>query len=232
MKNFALTLIIVFALALTACSGGASNTQQSSPDQTTNTTPGEMPLASKLVIGSFKLEGTENAITAEQAAELIPLWQVYQQLSTSDTAAQEEITSLAEQIQETMTADQMAAIDAMNLTPQDVYTTMQEQGIQFGDNRQQNQSNGSQQNGSNFGPPGGGGGEFFVRPEGGVPGSGPGGGPGGFNNGQNLSPEQIATAQARREANGGGGNFGFNSTPAPLIEELVKLLKERAAPSS
>ena len=223
MKNFALTLIIVFALALTACSGGASNAQQSNPDQITITTPSEMPLASKLVIGSFKLEGTDNAITVEQAAELIPLWQVYQQLSTSDTAAQEEVTSLAEQIQETMTADQMAAIDAMNLTPQDIFRTMQELGIQFGGNRQQSQGGNSQQGGNNFGPPGGG---EFVRPDGGVPGSG--GGPGGFNNGQNLSPEQIATAQARREANGGGGNFGFNSTPAPLIEALVKLLQEKA----
>jgi len=230
MKKLTITLMTIIVLALTACSG-ASSTQQSNQSQTTNTSPNEMPLASKLVIGSLKLEGTENAITAEQATELIPLWQVYQQLSTSDTAAQEEVTSLTEQIQETMTADQITAIDAMNLTPQDIFTTMQEQGIQFGGNRQQSQSNGNQQNGNNFGPPGGGGGEFFVRPEGGGQGGGPGGG-GGFGGGQNFSPEQIATAQARREANGGGGNFGFNSAPAPLIEALVKLLQERAAPSS
>lgn len=212
MKKLTFSIFTVLILALTACSSGTPTPQQSSPDQATNTTPGEMPLASKLVIGSFKLEGTENAITAEQATQLIPLWQVYQQLSTSDTAAQEEITSLAEQIQEIMTTDQMAAIDAMNLTPQDVFTTMQEQGIQFGGNRQQNQ------NGNNFVPPGGGG-ESFVPPEGGAPGVG---------GGQNLSPEQIATAQARREANDGGGNFGFNNTPAPLIEALVKLLQEKA----
>jgi len=231
MKKIIIALITILVLALTACSGGASNAQGSNPDQATNTTPDEMPLASKLVIGSFKLEGTENAITVEQADELIPLWQVYQQLSTSDTAAQEEITSLAEQIQETMTSDQMAAIDAMSLTPQDVFTTMQEQGIQFGGPGQQGQ-NGTQQNGD-FGPPGGG---NFTPPDGAGPGGGGfgggggpgGGGPGGFNNGQNLNPEQIATAQARREANGGGGNFGFNSTPAPLIEALVKLLQEKA----
>ena len=229
MKKITITLMTILVLALTACSGGTSNTQQTVTNQSTNSSPTEMPLASKLVIGSLKLEGTGNAITAEQAAELLPLWQVYQQLSTSDTAAQEEVTSLTEQIQETMTADQMTAIDAMNLTPQDIFTIMQEQGIQFGGNRQQNQN--SQQNGNNFGPPGGGGGEFFVRPEGGGQGGGPGGG-GGFGSGQNFSPEQIATAQARRAESGGGGNFGFNSTPAPLIEALVKLLKERAAPSS
>jgi len=230
MKKITITLMTILVLALTACSGGTSNMQQAATNQSTDTSHTEMPLASKLVVGSFKLEGTENAITAEQATELIPLWQVYQQLSTSDTAAQEEISSLAEQIQETMTADQITAIDAMNLTPQDIFTTMQEQGIQFGGNGQQNgQGTSGQSNGGNFQRPEGGGGEFFVRPEGAGPG---GGGPSGFGGGQNLSPEQIATAQARREANGGGGNFRFNSTPAPLIEALVKLLQERAAPSS
>ena len=166
MKKITITFMTIFVLTLTACSGGTSTTQQAATNQTTTTSPTEMPLASKLVIGSFKLEGTGNAITAGQAAELIPLWQVYQQLSTSDTAAQEEITALAEQIQEAMTTDQMNAIDAMNLTPQDIFTVMQEQGIQFGGNRQQSQGSGSQQSGSNFGPPGGGGNEFFVRPEG------------------------------------------------------------------
>jgi len=229
MKKITITFMTIFVLTLTACSGGTSTTQQAATNQTTTTSPTEMPLASKLVIGSFKLEGTGNAITAEQAAELIPLWQVYQQLSTSDTAAQEEITALAEQIQEAMTTDQMNAIDAMNLTPQDIFTVMQEQGIQFGGNRQQSQGSGSQQSGSNFGPPGGGGNEFFVRPEGGGQGGGPGGGgSGGFGGGQNLSPEQIATTQALREANGGGGNFRSNNTPAPLIEALVKLLQEKA----
>jgi len=228
MKKLTFSIFTVLILALTACSGGTSNAQQSSPNQSTNAAPAELPLASKLVIGSFKLEGTDNAITTEQAAQLLPLWQVYEQLSSSDTAAQEEVTALAEQIQETMTSDQMTAINAMNLTPQDIFTVMQEQGIQFGGNRQQSsQGNGNQSNGGNFQPPEGGGGEFFVRPGNG--GGGPGGGPGGFGGGQgqNLSPEQIATMEARRAENG-GSNFRFNSTPTPLIQALVKLLQEKA----
>jgi len=224
MKKLTVTIFIILILALTACSSNSSNTQQANPNQNSTATTAELPLASKLVIGSFKLEGTDNAISAKQAADLIPLWQVYQQLSTSDTAAQEEITALIDQIQETMTTGQLAAIDAMNLTPQDIFTTMQEQGIQFGDIRQQGQNGSTQQNGNNFGPPGGGGGEFFVRPEGGPPGGGPGGG--GFNGGQNLSPEQIATAQSRRAENGGGG-FRNIGTPAPLIDALVKLLQQK-----
>ena len=226
MNKITFTIFTILALTITAC-GSTSNTQQFSQGQSTDTSPNEMPLASKLVIGSFKLEGSDNTITAEQASELLPLWQVYQQLSTSDTAAQEEVTALTEQIQETMTTEQMNAIDAMSLTPQDIFTTMQEQGVQFGGNQQQAQNNGSQRNGNNFGPSGGG--EFFVPPEGGGPGEG---GPGRFNDGQNLNPEQIATAQARRAENGGSGNFRFNSTPAPLIEALVKLLQDRATHGS
>jgi len=234
MKKITITLLSVLILALTACSGGTSNTQQFNQGQSTNTSPNEMPLASKLVVGSFKLDGTDNAITAGQATELIPLWQVYQQLSTSDTAAQEEITALTEQIQETMTTEQMNAIDFMNLTPQDISTTMQEQGVQFGGNNgngqgTNGQNNGQFPNGGNFQPPEGGGGQFFGGLDDGGPG---GGGSGRFNGGQNLSPEQIATLQARRAENGGGGNFRFNSTPTPLIEALVKLLQERATPSS
>jgi hypothetical protein len=56
-------------------------------------------------------------------------WQVYQELSQSDTAAQAEIDGLVEQIEETMTADQMQAITAMNITQQDVFTAMQ--GVAF-----------------------------------------------------------------------------------------------------
>jgi len=221
MKKITVTIFAILVLTLTACGSNTSNAQQFSQDQNSTATTAELPLASKLVIGSLKLEDTDNAITAEQATELLPLWQVYQQLSTSDTAAQEEITALMEQIQETMTADQMKAINAMNLTPQDMFTVMQEQGIQFGGNRQQDQSSNQQNSGGGFGPPGGG---DFVRPEGGGPG---GGGGGGFGGGQNLSPEQIATAQARRAENGGNG-FRNIGTPAPLIEALVKLLQGKA----
>ena len=45
---------------------------------------------------------------------------------------------------------------------------------------------------------------------------------------QGLSPDQIATAQANRAENGGGGGFRFNGAPAPLIEALVKFLQEKA----
>jgi len=165
------------------------------------------------------LEGSESAVTAAQAKDLLPLWQVYSSLIASDTAAQEEKDALAQQIQETMTADQVKAIEALNLTQRDVFASMQELGIapQFGANGT-TQQNGTTTRGN------GQGGNF---PPGGFPGGGPGGG--GFGgNGTQLNPEQIATAQARREANGnGGGGFNNNRLLTPLIGAVIKLLESK-----
>lgn len=218
MNKPTLTILTILFLALTAC--GASNTPQSASGQPSTSDDLELPMASKLVIGSFKLEDTDLAITSEQAVEILPLWRVYQNLSVSDTAAQEEIDALIEQIQESIMSEQMTAINEMNLTQQDVFTVMQEQGVQLGSGIQ---GNNDSNNGGGFpdGPgfPGGG-------PSGGAPiGSPPGGG---FGNGQGqgLSPEQIATVQALRAEDEGG--FRFAGVPAPLVEALIQLLQKKA----
>ena len=218
MKKITLSIFTILILTLTACSG-ASTTPQADPNQLSASSESGLPISTQLVIGIFKLEGTDLAVTSEQANELIPLWQVLQSLSSSDTAAQEEIDALVDQIQETMTAEQIQAIKGMNLTPQDMFTIMQEQGLGGGGSMM---TQGTPAAGSN--------GEFPAPPAGGFGGGGPppgGGGPGG-GGGQGLSPDQIATAQANRAENGGGGGFRFNGAPAPLIEALVKFLQEKA----
>ena len=82
-------------------------------------------------MGTLKLEETDHAVASDQAADLLPLWQVLNSLSSSDTAAQEEINAITEQIQETMTAEQLAAIEAMELTGEDIFATMQELGLTY-----------------------------------------------------------------------------------------------------
>lgn len=214
MKKLTLATLTILTLILTAC-GVSSNTPQAGPANQDRT----LPLATQIILGTFKLDGTTQAVTAEQAKELLPLWQVYQDLITSDTAAQEEVDGLVEQIQGTMTAEQLQAITDMNLTQRDIMTLMQEKGLDFASG-QRNNSSGSNStgNGNNF-PGGGFGGppDGFVPPDGGFQ-----GGPGG---GQNLNPEQIATAQAaRQQAGGGGGAF----MPTALLDALIKLLQEKA----
>jgi hypothetical protein len=201
-KNFITILLIT--LILTAC--GASNATATDSNGNFGTAA-PLPLAMQLVVGTFKLEGTDNAVTADQAAKLLPLWQVYKDLSASTSAAQEEVDALAEQIQETMTPEQVQAITDMKLTRREIFQTMQDLGI----------ASANRPNASGTPRPGGGGNGFGG-------GGGPGGGQG-FNNGQNLSAQQIATFQARRAQNGGSGQF--NRIPPALYDALINLLQSK-----
>lgn len=234
MKKIIFTLIITLALTLAACSGTRNNTQQFNGGSSTSGANAELPIATKLAAGSFKLEKTNDAITKEEAAQLLPLWQVYAQLISSDTAAQEEVAALTDQIQATMTPDQMKTINGFNMTQQDIFAVMQEQGIQFAAGRQNGQGtgtgnqqfgNGNGTGNTNRNQGGGDGGQFFFG--GGGPGGGSGGG--GFGGGQGLNPQQIATAQARRQQNGGGNNSA-NRLTTPLVDALIKLLEQKAGP--
>ena len=86
-------LLIGMMLALAACSGSNQPTAQaaSSADETD---PANMPVETKLAIGTLKLEGTELAVSAEEARELLPLWKAVKSLSTSDTISSDEIQAL------------------------------------------------------------------------------------------------------------------------------------------
>ena len=219
-KTILLTLILTLFLA--ACGGSAETApttdksadnakavQEVENSESFDIGSREMPISSALAIGTLKLEETDQAIASDQAADLLPLWQVLNSLTTSDTAPPEEIEAILEQIQETMTAEQLAAIEAMDLTGEDMFATIQEFGIEFGGSEGRLEGSGTGQG------PGGGG----------FPGGGsPGGGPGGDFVGQELSPEQIATAQARRAE--GSGGFG-NRLMAPLVEAVIEFLETK-----
>ena len=221
MKKLSFILSTILILILTACGSAANRTTPASNPQGGAPT-GELPATTQLILGTFKLDETENAVTAEQAAELLPLWQTLQVLSESDTAATQETEALVAQIQETMTAEQMQAITDMNLTREDMMSIMQEQGLAMGAggpaSGQNNSQGGNSPNNGGAARPGG---DEFPGgpPQGGVPGGGPGGFAGG--QGQNLSADQIATAQAARQAGGG------NMIPAPLINALIEFLEQK-----
>jgi hypothetical protein len=148
MKKLFITFTLL-TLLLTACGAQAT---QAVPTQ------GELNTESKLILGTLKLDGSEQAITAKQARELVIYWQVYQEISQSDTAAQEEISGLLTQIEGTMTDAQMQAIDALGLTQRDVMTVMQEKGLMANMPARDNASSsgGSSNSGGGFTPPDGG----------------------------------------------------------------------------
>jgi len=204
-----------------------------------------MPAESKLLMGTFLLEDTDQAVTPEQASQLLLLWKGVKSLSSSDNVTQSELDALYTQIKETMTAEQMAAIDGMTIDAQTLRALMEKLGVGVANGS----GNGTDSSGSEFGfffgdgqlppgdfqgePPQGGG---AGRPSGGeggviINGGGPGGGgqiPGGGLGGQGtqLTEEQRATLQAQRSQNGGRRSFGMNLL---LIDPLIQLLEERAA---
>lgn len=240
MKNKIIILLLVVTVLLTACGSSQRNFNSSNFNSNGNSQgqgngngsgngqgPATLPLAEKLAVGTLKLENTSFALTPKQATDLLPLWQVYSSLITSDTAAQEEKDALAQQIQETMTSDQINSINSMNLSQRDIFSSMQQLGLFT---QQVNANATPSANGNNFGPGGGfpGGPEFFGGGGGNGTNRNNGGnnrnGGGGFGgNGAQLSPQQIATAQARRNANGGGSNN--NRFMAPLVTAVIKLLQ-------
>lgn len=220
-------LLLLFGLS--ACSGSASaspatqaaNAGVSLSTETQGLLPADyenaLPVELQLIVGIFKLEGTPNAVDAATAQELLPLWQAVQSLGSSDSTSTIEMDALYKQIQETMKPGQIAAIEEMKLTRQDIASVSQEMGLNF-------------QGGGNSG---------------------------------NFTPEQRATAQARRQSGegfNGGGNFpggepfggggqggpgggGFNQgqrpTPAPgqasqfssntvFLNAIIKLLQSKA----
>ena len=214
MKKLAF-LSLIMLLSLTAC---GSVPTANDPSSTSQGAPyaSELPATAQLIIGTFKLEETGQAVTPKQAAELLPLWQTLQVLSESDTAAAQETEALITQIQETMTEQQMQAITDMKLSREDMMTIMQEQGMAIGAGGQNTTSqsgNSSSNTNRNFGPGGG----MPPPDEGGFPGGGPGFG----GQGQNLSADQIATAQAARQA--GGGTI----VPPPLLSAVIEYLQRK-----
>jgi hypothetical protein len=218
MLKKTIVLITLFALTLTACSATAGN----QPGQQNSRTLNPM---SELVVGTLKLDGTPNAVSKEQAAQLLPMWEVYKQLTSSDTAAQAEIDGLSDQIHETMTADQTKAIASMKLTQGDLFSFMQGQraGSGTGPSSSSRRNSSGQGNGGNFFAGGGPGGGFSP---GGDPGGFPGGG--GFSNGGTSSRQGTGTqtasgTQAARSANP-------NRVPTILLDTLIQYLEKQVGP--
>jgi hypothetical protein len=86
---------------------------------------GALSVGGELALGTIQLEGTENAVTPEQAVALLPLWQSLQ----GGVTAQAEVEAVLKQIEGTMTQEQLEAVAAMQLTQEDLGAWMQEQGL-------------------------------------------------------------------------------------------------------
>jgi len=248
MKNkIMLTAIasLIIILVLSACGGGnegassagdnngSSTVQRSGDDSAPGADPGPgigedfrdaLPISAQLGFGTLLLEDSEYAVDPDQAAQLLPLWKAARSLNESETVAEAELEAVFNQIEDTMTSEQISAISEMQLTGEEMTQLMEDFDLSFGfggagfenltpeqqATAQAARESGERIPGSGFGLPGGG--------------RGQGQGGQGIEFG-NLTPEQQATAEARRAERGGiGARFAL-----VFVDPLIELLEERAA---
>jgi hypothetical protein len=101
MKTNIVTLLLLLTLILTACSGSstatesqsavlaATNTQTTASSSMLNTSyDSAISIELQLLVGTLKLAGTEQAITKDQAAILLPLWQQISALNQANMPGQ------------------------------------------------------------------------------------------------------------------------------------------------
>ncbi len=147
-KKIVPIIVIPLVLILAACSSlnipgisaitgqNAQNAQngQGGQNRQGNFDPSKMPVEAKLGIGILKLEGTDNAVTPQQAKDLLPLWKAVKSLSTSNTTSTDEMNALYKQIQDTLTPAQVQAIQTMTWQQSDLRDIAQKYGVQMGGN--------------------------------------------------------------------------------------------------
>lgn len=132
MKNTVTRMLIpmvILAILLAACSKSSNQASSTGSSETAGAQTGtSLSQVNKLLVGTLKLEDTDQAVTKEEAAQLLPLWQAYLSLSNSQTAAEVEVEALLKQIQSTMATEQVQAIEALKLTSTDMIDLMQSMG--------------------------------------------------------------------------------------------------------
>lgn len=164
---------------------------------------GALNASSQLMLGMLRLEGTENAVTPEQAKTLLLLWQA---LSGRVLQSDAERNAVLAYIETQMTPAQLQAIATMRLTQNDLLARISEGGQEAG-----------------FGPGRAGGGQ----PGGAGAPSAPGGGAIPPAMGTRQAQFSRATPQARGTSRGTTGGVGAGQD-AVLLNSLIRLLTQRA----
>ena len=230
-KKLILIISLVAVLTVAACSAVGTSSQTTAETQTATSGSTELPLLSKLVVGTYKLIGSTTPVTQDQAGELVILWKAYKELQTRDTKAQQEVTDLLAQINSNYTADQVAAITAMNLSIRDVMSMAQELGVNTaqGTGSGGSSSSSSSSTGSSSSRTGGAPGDFGG---GGLPPDMGGGGfvMGGGSTSGSTSSTPSASIRATMQARRSDSTALTTNMAALLVEPLIVKLEAIANP--
>jgi hypothetical protein len=208
MKKIFFTILAMMAIALSACSNSSSAVTP------LTSTENSLPIAAQLAVGTLKLAGTDQAVTAGQAKDLVVYWETYKQLSQSDTAAQAEYDGLITQIEETLTSDQMQAITDMNISQQDMFASMQGMAVTVSNASSSSVSVSS------------GGANGDGMPAGGPPADGGGAPPDGGMGGDISSAASASGTGQTQSAQASSSTGASAGIPSTLIEAVIQSLQQ------
>lgn len=212
--NSVMIVLLMISLLVSACGGNAA--KSATDTAATDSASGSLNQATELALGILKLEDSTQAVTVEQAEELLTLWQAYQALGNSETTAAVELESLVNQIQASLTTEQADAIDSMNLTSESIAEVMQDLGMNFG--------LGDPQRADSTPQAGSGSGEFREMPQGGFPGGGTGLGGGVPGSGMRRGADEVPFGD------GMGGAMGLQGTPGAMGQNRFSALGSQVNP--
>lgn len=205
-----IALVIALALVTTGCSSIETATAAVSLGDS------DLPTAVEMAAGTLALEGTAQAVTASQASQLAYLWSAYETLSQSDSTAASELTALLSQISAAMTAEQVAAIEDLNLDDAAVQALIADQGIVVGAASSDTASDSS--SAVSAAPMGGGDGGGMPAMDGGGQAPSDGG----------MMTEGIGQTSASSSTDSSAGQAS-DALLSSLIEALVTVLQARAS---
>ena len=177
-KTIVFTVLSILAFALTACGASAGAPQSNSPNGGFSGNSGfsgsggeaSGPSGLQLAAGMIKLDGTQYAVTPQEAGKLLPLWKALQQTESAfgtpaalptpngtttpgprfDPVMMQKVASEVSAIEAAMDPAQLQAISTMNLNRQDIAADLQQAGIQMGGS---GQGGGFDANAGTFTPP-------------------------------------------------------------------------------
>jgi hypothetical protein len=221
-------LILMITIVLAGCAAGTS----SQGNQAAGSVNQNSSLESRLALGTLELEGTNQAVSAEQAKQLLPLWQKIKTLAATPSSTQAaDLQAVYTQIEAAMTPAQIKTIESLRLNQNDIQALMKSLGIQITPGPNPNGGNfptqspsdratrtarRTQMPGSNDGGFGGGNGN---------------GGTGSGNSGGNSSGGGFGGGNSGRTGGSGApgnGNRGFGGYGQMFLDPLIQILQKRA----
>ncbi len=198
--------LLLIVLVVAAC--GSSNSKSSSAATPSAPATNAITPTMELAVGTLRLEGTSQAVDQELAVQLIPYWQLMEELNSNPAAAPQEITAIVENMRALMTAEQIKAIEDMQLTRSDVVAASQAAVSGSSVSNTNTNANGMPQvfaRGGQDGPPPGGGGGLMGQ--GGIEGA------------------SIIASSSQQSAS--SSQSPSSADTASLIEQVIKLLESR-----